>query len=348
MLPVHVAYRFVLSAKLGAGGFGEVYSATDAVTGSKVAVKLEHASCPRRCLAREVQAYMRLGAWPAQQTERFPGLQWFGVHEDLHVLVSELLGPSLQNLLQVCGGMFSLTTVLGLADQMLDCVERVHAAGLVHRDLKPCNFCVGLGAQMTTVKLIDFGLAGSWQHPVTKQHISYGKTVGWTGTVPYLSLNAHCRVQQTRRDDLESLGYVLLRFLQGSLPWLGLKAEDFKATQRLVMFTKYKTSIESLCHPHPEEFATYLAYCRGLAFSDLPDYYYLRSLFRELRGGCAESCSYDWMLLSTGASADGFVSNRQKVSGNDSTTQGPPCSFAAPHCSGSGWSSNAADPFEPS
>jgi len=343
--------RYLLGPKIGAGGFGEVFVASDAVTGGKVAVKLEPASSPAKCLAREVEAYTQLGAWPSQETERFPALLWYGTQGDARVVVMELLGPSLQNLFQFCGCRFSLKTTLSLADQMLDAVEKVHAAGLVHRDLKPGNFCIGSGAKSNTVQLIDFGLVGRWQHPRTKEHVWYRKTNGWTGTPPYLSLNAHCRVDQTRRDDLESLGYIMIHLLQGSLPWLKLRAEGLKALHRVIMYQKYSTSVESLCQDLPGEFATYLSYCRSLAFSDQPDYSYVRSLFQGLylrSGFCADSV-YDWTAaLIADASPGGHpglvdAGSKHGAGATNSTRETPGRSMTAPDCSGLTWNTDVWD-----
>lgn len=103
-----------------------------------------------------------------------------------------------------------------------------------------------------------------------------------TGTARYASLNTHLGLEQSRKDDMESLGYVLIYFLKGSLPWQGLKANTKKEKYDKIKLTKKDTSIKDLCKECPEEFVTYLEYCRKLDFDEKPDYSYLRRLFRDL------------------------------------------------------------------
>jgi len=197
-------------------------------------------------------------------------------------MASQLLGPSLDDLLKFCGGKFSLKTTLLLAVQMLDRIEIFHSIDFIHRDIKPENFCVGLGKNKDTTYVIDFGLAKRYSDPRTGLHIRYQESKGMTGTARYVSINSHLGIEQSRRDDLESIGYVLIYFLRGNLPWEKLEAQSKLEKFRKIMETKINTPIDELCRGYPDEFQTYLEYCRNLRFEEKPDYAWVKNLFTNL------------------------------------------------------------------
>ncbi|KAI5279603.1 Casein kinase I isoform delta-A, partial [Ascosphaera acerosa] len=190
------------------------------------------------------------------------------------------LGPSLEDLFNFCKRQFSLRTVCLLALQLLTRLEFVHSRSIIHRDIKPDNFLMGRGPDSRTVYVVDFGLSKRFRDQVSGQHIPYREGKSLTGTARYASLNTHLGKEQSRRDDLESLGFVLTYFARGQLPWQGIKGAKQHKYER-IKETKKATPIETLCFGLPHEFVKYFAYCRNLKYEEKPDYSYLRALFQR-------------------------------------------------------------------
>ena len=186
-----------------------------------------------------------------------------------------------------------------LADQMITRIEYVHSKNFLHRDIKPDNFLIGLGKKALTVFLIDFGLAKRYKDQKTQAHIPFREGKSLTGTARYTSINTHLGYEQCRRDDIEGLAYVLFYLLKGSLPWQGLVAANKKEKYEMILQQKLAISAEELCRGFPSEFADFLNYARHLAFEEVPDYTYLKRLFRELadRIECKNDFIYDWSNL---------------------------------------------------
>lgn len=239
---------------------------------------------------------------------------------DYNVMVMELLGPSLEDLFNFCSRRFSLKTVLLLADQMISRIDYIHSRNFIHRDIKPDNFLMGLGKKGNLVYIIDFGLAKKYKDARSCMHIPYRDNKNLTGTARYASINTHLGIEQSRRDDLESLGFVLMYFNLGTLPWQGLKAANKRQKYERISEKKLNTPIEVLCKDFPPEFPTYLNYCRRLEFIQHPDYSYLRKLFRTLfhNQGFSYDYVFDWNMLKFGSQRNSNSNQEQQEAGEGS------------------------------
>jgi len=306
-MELRVGNKYRLGRKIGSGSFGDIYLGTNISTLEEVAIKLECVKTKHPQLHIESKFYRIM-----QGGVGIPTIKWCGSEGDFNVMVMELLGPSLEDLFNFCSRRFSLKTVLLLADQLISRIEFIHSKNFIHRDIKPDNFLMGLGKKGNLVYIIDFGLAKKYRDARTHQHITYRENKNLTGTARYASINTHLGIEQSRRDDMESLGYILMYFVTGTLPWQGLRAATKQQKYERISEKKMATPIDVLCKGAPCEFATYLNYCRSLRFEEKPDYSYLRQLFRNLfhKQGFTYDYVFDWNMLKFGGS-------RPESDGND-------------------------------
>jgi len=196
-------------------------------------------------------------------------------------MVMDLLGPSLEDVFQTCRRRFDLKTCCLIALQLIKRIEKVHEERIIHRDIKPDNFLIG-GTEQTkdSVYIIDFGLAKCYRN-TEGQHIPYIDGKNLTGTARYASINTHKGIEQSRRDDLETIGHVLLYLLKGILPWQGLAGRSKNEKYNAIKKKKIETSLDELCRGQPHEFKEYMEYCRALKFEQEPNYRTCLNLFES-------------------------------------------------------------------
>lgn len=288
-----VGGHYLIGRRIGSGSFGDIHLGTDTRNNEEVAIKIESNTTKHPQLHLEFKLLRQLSDGPG-----IPRVRYSGTEGSFNVMVMDLLGPSLEDLFNFCGRSFTLKTVLLLADQMLRRIEFIHSKNFIHRDIKPDNFLMGLGKYGNLVYLIDFGLAKQYCDPVTRIHIPWKDNKSLTGTARYASVYTHIGHEQSRRDDLESLGYVLMYFNRGSLPWQGLKAANKRQKYEKIREKKLATPVEELCQGFPQEFATYINTCKSLDFYESPNYDFLRHLFTSLSKERGYICDYvfDWNM----------------------------------------------------
>jgi casein kinase 1 len=289
-----VGDHFLLNAqnKLGSGAFGDIYLGINNKNHEKVAIKLEPKNTKQPQLLYESKIYSALAGGTG-----IPNVYWKGVQGNYNVMVIDLLGKSLEDLMNVCGRKFSVKTVCLVGEQMVSRIEYMHSKNYLHRDIKPDNFLIG-EKKKNILYIIDFGLSKKYKDSKTGLHIPYRDGKALTGTARYASINTHLGIEQSRRDDLESIGYCLIYFLRGELPWQGLKAKTAKEKYQLIMDKKMSIPIETLCDKFPKEFVSYIQYCRDLRFDDRPNYNHLKKLFKDVmtREHYENDYMFDWVV----------------------------------------------------
>ena len=250
--------KYKIIEKLGAGCFGEIYKGENIRTDEKVAIKVEPISNNLKLLKNESVIYQYLVG-----TTGIPNVKWFGKDTTNYYMVLNLLGDSLQTLINN-KKVFSLKLVLQVGLQIIFTLKSIHEKDLVHRDIKPDNFLLGNKKQ---IYIIDFGFCKSLANITNVK-----KTTGLIGSLTYASLNAHNYTELSYRDDLESLGYMLIYFYQGFLDWQ--KTEDIKL---IIQMKQNVVDNEKI----PIVLRDFLRSVRTLGFKEMPDYNTLISLLKR-------------------------------------------------------------------
>ena len=277
--------------KLGEGSFGKVYKAE--YNGDNYAIKMENKSKEQGLLELEatIMSYLK--------GPNIPFIKSYGYSGDFNVLVMQLLDKSLEDLINKYNT-FSIKTVAILGYQMVNILQYIHDRHIIHRDIKPDNFVMGAQEDNAKLYILDFGLAKKYRSSRTLVQYPYVKKKKLTGTARYASIHALEAYEQSRRDDLESVGYVLMYFLRGNLPWQGLKVRSKEDRYKKILEKKKETSSQDLCKDFPHEFFEYVDYSKNLEYEENPDYDFLRQKFLDVLKGLNEEMDYiyDWTTKS--------------------------------------------------
>lgn len=266
------------SYKLGSGAFGKVYYGLDVHRKKELAIKIQSTKTSNDLLAKENYFLNQLKESPG-----FPDVHFYGEWKGHKVMAQDLLGPSLDKVFKFCNKQFKIYTVLKLGINMFDLLEVIHRNNILHRDIKPNNFVYGTYDSKfrnlyTKIHLIDFGLS-CFLHEANGKHCEWNNKSSFVGTPRYASLNTHHGIRQSRRDDLESLAYVLIYFAKGSLPWQGVKAKTKEERKEMIKTIKKKISPKELCEGLPDIFINLVDLIKSMSYDDKPHYELLRWMF---------------------------------------------------------------------
>jgi serine/threonine protein kinase len=263
---------------IGSGSFGKVLYGMTIDRKTEFGIKFEKSNIKNSVIAEELRIYSDL-----KGGDGIPNIYWKGDYKNYKVFIMDLLGPSLDKFYKI-NNKLNLQTTIFFGEQMVNRLEYLHSKNYIHRDVKPNNFLLGKynrNFDDDKVYIIDFGLSKEYIEKKTKKHYEYNDTSKFVGTPRYASINTHMGIRQSRRDDLESVAYILIYFLNGELPWQGIRAKTKSEKKEKIKISKENFDIEQCVNKKdiPKELINFLEYTISLEFSEKPDYKYIATLF---------------------------------------------------------------------
>ena len=298
--------KYKILKKIGKGSFGMVYLGKALNLDKYVAVKFEPKTQTDLILERETYLLYYLRGFG------IPEVLTYGQNSKYNILIQTLLGSSTNYIFHSYNKKFSMKDCCMLGIQMLDRLEYIHSKYIIHRDVKPDNFLVGF-PDISIIYLIDFGLAKKYMSSRTGKHVKFFINKKWSGTSRFASANSLRGVVQSRRDDLESLCYILLYFMKGSLPWDNVYGQNENEDIKLIYKIKKFMQPEYLFYKLPTETVEFFKYCKKLDFEQKPDYNYLRSLLLNILNGQNEKNDFNFSWVINNINANTNIINKYKV-----------------------------------
>ena len=314
--------KFKIIKRIGKGAFGSVYLGKDLSKEEYVAIKLEIRDQNEIILERETYIlYMLKGLGIPQAIA-------YGHNLKYNILIQELLGKSLDNLLFDKKYKFSLKDSCMAGIQILDRLEYIHNKGIIHRDIKADNFLIGI-KKKEIIYIIDFGLAKQYLNNKTGKHVKYCVNKKWSGTSRFASANTLKGIEPSRRDDMESFCYLLLYLMKGSLPWDQIN-EPSEINEILIIYKmKEYMPADIMFKDLPWQMSEFYKYCKNLNFEQKPNYNYLRKLLINILEYIGEKNDlyFSWIINispSINKSKTGIINRIKKINFNHNSCNNSP------------------------
>lgn len=272
---------YTVTKYIASGSFGDVFQGQNSKTNELVALKIPIKTQEKdgeHWLIEEAKIYNDLNK---NKSEEGVANVKIVSNKKLNkkIMVMDLLGPSLEAILTQRKRL-RLKSIIILAIKMIGLLQYIHDKGYLHRDIKPDNFVMDT-PNGNKLYCIDFGLAKKYIKKNGEQY-SFNTKNKFCGTARYASIAAHLGETQSRKDDLESVGYLLIYLFRSKLPWMGIKHKDKKIKYQLILEKKESLSEEELCDQLPRQFLVFFKYIRSLDFDERPHYSSLIKMFEKL------------------------------------------------------------------
>ena len=285
--------KYKLIKKIGKGSYGIIYLCKDIASNEFFAAKLQNKNIYTNSLQNEYQIMKDINI------DKIPNAKFYGENNLYNILIMQLLGKSLEDIFEkiLHKQKMPIHSVCNIAIQIIDILEQIHNKNYIHRDIKPSNFLFGNNSfNNNIIYLIDFGLAKKYRESNNAEHYEIKEENKLIGTARFASINAMEGLSQSRRDDLESLGYMLIYFLKGKLPWQNFLIKNKEERYNKIKQTKKEIAINELCSNCPEEIGQYITYVKKLKYEEEPNYNYIKNLFYEIlnKTGNKFDYLYDW------------------------------------------------------
>lgn len=252
-----IGQKYKIVEKIGEGNFGIVFKGINIRNNELVAIKVENNDKKSKVLNNEAKVLKHLSG-----LDCVPKFNWFGAFDNHRFIVMQLLGKSLLDYKDIKNTL-SLNVCLQVFEKIVYIFKSIHDKGIIYRDIKPENFLFDLN-NLNKIYIIDFGLATSYIDGNNK-HIEEDKKGHYTGTIRYSSINIHEGYNHSRRDDLISLGYMIMYLLLGDLPWMGVNDDNIKSKFNTIMKIKKSNLNNNI-------FSEYFKICYCLGFKENPNY----------------------------------------------------------------------------